>query len=98
MDWQPEQHRLWRTVELESAGDTGRLADKKFYVEAQVRDGLEILFQHPAIAAKSQRPAVMNGFFMDIKSEVVPVLPVQTCDVVVINLGERLRHAVLLFD
>ena len=67
-----------------------RLRNQKFDVETKIGNSLEIAFQHPTVARKPDRLAVILHFLADEAAEIIPVLRVQAGDVAPVEIGKIL--------
>ena len=65
-----------------------RFAEQKVDVELEIRDLLEIAFEHGAIGSEAERPAVVARVVGDKTMQIFPVLPVQAGDIGSVEVGE----------
>ena len=93
---QAEQHALGVTVEMQARRHARRLADQQFDVETEIGNGLEIAFEHAAIARQAEHFAIVLHLVADKLSEIGPVLGIQAGDVAPVEVGKVfIRHGAL---
>ncbi len=65
------------------------IADQKLNVEAKVRYVLEIIHEQISVAGQPEWSAVVLNLVVNVASELIPILPVQTADVGTVEIGKR---------
>lgn len=88
VDRQAKEQPLGAAVETQARRDMGRIAHQQINAEPQVRDLLEILLQHLAIARQAKGTAVMLGILGDKLAKVGPIPGIETGDIGAIDRGE----------
>src|SRR5690242_14336989 len=93
VDLQAEEIPGRPAVEPQPARDMRRLGDQELNVEMEVGNLAEVSLQHGAIACDPDPLIVVDHVLVDERVQTSPVLPVQTGDVISIDIGQvSFRH------
>ena len=88
VDGEVHEHPSWRAVEMEPAGDVRGLGDQQRNIEGEIRDVLEVLLEHGAVAGETKIAPVVDHLVIDELREAGPVLRVQAGDIGAVGGGE----------